>query len=47
MIDERCFYFEPIDFNHEEAQENCKEKLKNFGCGKLYEPNSLGGLHLL
>ena len=41
LIDNKCFYFEKENLNHNEAQTNCMEKLKNYGGGKLFEPKSL------
>ena len=41
LIDNKCYYFEKENLNHDEAQTNCMEKLKNYGGGKLFEPQSL------
>ena len=41
LVDNKCVYFEKTSLNYDKAIENCKEKLKDYGGGILYEPNSI------
>ena len=42
LVDNKCVYFEKTTLTYDQAIENCKEKLKDYGGGGiLYEPNSI------
>ena len=41
LVDNKCVYFEKTTLTYDQAIENCKEKLKGYGEGILYEPNSI------
>ena len=41
LMDGRCVYFEKTVLTYEKATQNCQEKLKDYGGGILYEPNSI------
>ena len=40
-IDMKCFYFEKTRLTYDAAKSNCREKLKLYGHGKLFEPATL------
>ena len=40
LMDGRCVYFEKTSLTFDKATQNCQEKLKDYGGGILYEPNS-------
>ena len=41
LIDNQCFYFSKYGPNLTAAEENCKEKMRPYGGGQLFEPKSL------
>jgi len=41
LINNKCVYSEKKFLTYDKAIENCKEKLKDYGGGILYEPNSI------
>ena len=41
LIDNQCFYFSKYGSNLTAAEENCKEKMRPYGGGQLFEPKSL------
>ena len=41
LMENTCIYFEKTKLTYDKAIENCKEKLKDYGGGILYEPYSI------
>ena len=40
LVDNQCYYIQTNKTSHETAIENCKEKLADYGGGKLFQPRS-------
>ena len=41
LMDGRCVYFSKYRLTYDQAIENCKEKMKDYGKGILYQPKSI------
>ena len=40
LVDNQCYYIQTNTTNYETAKENCKEKLPDYGGGRLFQPKS-------
>ena len=40
LVDNQCYYIQPNKTNYASAIENCKEKLAEYGGGRLFQPRS-------
>ena len=40
LVDNQCYYIQTNKTNYETARDNCKEKLADYGGGRLFQPRS-------